>query len=835
MRKNKSKKNKVKDSKKKKSFYTTKDLLTLKNYDDEIEAFELNDGSYFDIFRIVNIDRENTSQESVKMYILSFMMFLRTYSQDIKLFVINFNINNNIQKEYTKNLISRTLDPIRKSWLKRDLKELEHLEEFVVRREFFVKVFGEDRNKFIKNKEDFLKNSYTKNIGFFEELSKNEKIQIEKKLHNMNTLIQYSKDDEVTLSQIAKIFNINKNKKDTSENVDIVKEVQPKGGITFKDPKIIHTGDGYVRCLQLYEMPSLVRDFWLDRLVNIPDTIVTIDIHTDNINDVKRNINKSIQSEISNKMNSKQFDEIFDAESRNEKLQEMFDLIEHSGEILKYVDFKIFVASKSLLDLDEKVANILDLLEGSSYKFTTPIYEGKNTYLSLDEPYTKQHDKTFSLDAQPLLTEPLAGGFPFNYCELLDPHGVFLGATTSEGVVLFDDFHVTNRRSYYNSLVCGELGSGKSTYLKKRFRANASRGNFIRTFDVTGEFESLTKEFGGKIIKCNGTDGILNVLEILKAGEDDDSSFANHLQKVKIFFKILNDENDFNENLFENLLRKFYESYNLVPKRGVITGLSPDRYPILSDFLSFLEDEIEAIKKGTDLTEIEKEMESLKAKNLDVFREICENLVNNYGKMFNGITSVDNIVDEKIVTFDISEIKGLNNLFVAQMSNFISLCWDNALTNGIIMKDLYEKGEDIANITKFLVIIDEAHTWVNPNIPILLIKLIKYARESRKYFAGLLFASQSLRDFFPESKDKNIELIKSLFQLTQYKVMFRQSGGTTDLIKKILGSDLTYSQLLDIPRLDKGKMILSISGDRSLLVDVWLSKEYEEPIFSGGR
>ena len=83
------------------------------------------------------------------------------------------------------------------------------------------------------------------------------------------------------------------------------------------------------------------------------------------------------------------------------------------------------------------------------------------------------------------------------------------------------------------------MGSGKSTLLKKRFKSNAAKGNFIRTFDITGEFEELTKEFGGKIIKCNGESGILNPLEILKAGDDDDSSYARHISKVSTFFKAI--------------------------------------------------------------------------------------------------------------------------------------------------------------------------------------------------------------------------------------------------------------------------------------------------------
>ena len=83
------------------------------------------------------------------------------------------------------------------------------------------------------------------------------------------------------------------------------------------------------------------------------------------------------------------------------------------------------------------------------------------------------------------------------------------------------------------------MGSGKSTHLKKIFKHAASIGNYIRTFDISGEFTKLTLEFGGKIIKCNRNAGMLNPLEILKAGEDDYVSYANHISKLQSFFQCI--------------------------------------------------------------------------------------------------------------------------------------------------------------------------------------------------------------------------------------------------------------------------------------------------------
>ena len=84
------------------------------------------------------------------------------------------------------------------------------------------------------------------------------------------------------------------------------------------------------------------------------------------------------------------------------------------------------------------------------------------------------------------------------------------------------------------------MGSGKSTLLKKLFKQNASIGNYIRCFDVSGEFSALTLEFGGKIIRCSGSDGMLNPLEILRSGEDDYASYARHISKLQAFFRCIN-------------------------------------------------------------------------------------------------------------------------------------------------------------------------------------------------------------------------------------------------------------------------------------------------------
>lgn len=633
----------------------------------------------------------------------------------------------------------------------------------------------------------------------------------------------------------------NKKKKSLEAAVDsrLFEYIQPAGGITFKEPNYIITGDGYIRCLHLYQLPKILDDFWLDKIFGIEDAVAMMDIRAKDSAEVKKNINRSLKEEFARANTAKDYMELYDARLRQQELQDMYDELTSMGEVVKEVDIRLYVSGRNLVELDERCEQIIKDLEADSYMTATMLNEGKREWQAMFEPFQVQHSKPFSMKAHPLMTEQIAIGDPYCYSELIDENGDLIGFTPVGGVVVFDEFTKTAARKHYNSLVCGDMGSGKSTYLKKRFKANACKGNFIRTFDVTGEFEGLTKEFGGKIIKCNGEDGILNPLEILRAGEDEFVSYSKHIAKVSTFFKcVVPSATDSMLISLENYLREFYKKFDLIPEEGrQITGLPARRYPIFSDFLEFLQEEIEKEKTRETSGAVDEALAQSKAISLSEIEEAVRTICFNYGRMFDGYTSVDNLIDEKIVTFDISDIKDLGDIFVAQMFNMVSLCWDNAVGNGTVMKRMWEEGEiDIRDVSCFLILIDESHRWVNTSMPKILQLLISYLREARKYFAGITFASQSVRDYMPQGEgDKYVDLIRTLFELTQYKFMFRQDSSTLPLLNDIFSNALSFSQIDQIPYLDIGDTILSISGDRSIKFKVWLSKEYEEKLFAGGR
>lgn len=622
--------------------------------------------------------------------------------------------------------------------------------------------------------------------------------------------------------------------------------VQPQGGITFRDEKNILTGGGYETCIHIYEFPRHLDDFWMSKVCNINHTVVTVDISTENTIEVKKNINRSMKEQRSRYMEANDFQEQYDAKQRYKEMERLFDEINAMGEVIKLLHVRIFVADRSFVQLEEKVKNIMARLESNGFRPTIFLNEMKTEWISMFRSYKQQQEDLFFTYGQPLISNALAAGNPYHFSSLEDPTGDFLGKTPCGGNVIYDEFTKTKTRLYYNSLVVGTMGSGKSTLLKKRLLSNAIKGNYVRTFDISGEFTKLTKTLGGKVIKLDGTNGILNPLEILKAEDDEGISFTRHISKVAIIYKFLVDGTAETQEIieFEELLRGLYKSFGMELVNGKVkasvTGLPASRYPTFSDLLSYISGQIDEIQnkryEGAELALVNKNLIML-----DKIRKVVANIVNTYGSLFDGHTSIDNILDEQIVTFDISTIKEMKAaVFDAQIFNMISLCWDNCVTNGRLMLDRLnrEPGDpgkiELEDVTRFLMIIDESHRWLNTKKRHALESVGIYLREARKFFGGILLASQSIRDYAPEgSGEEEIDDLKKIFELTQYKFICHQEPNTLPLLDKIFESTLTQSQRNKIPKLEQGETILCISSDRNLEFKVHLTKE-EDKLFMGG-
>ena len=182
-------KKKEKGSGKEEIIKTNLDVLNIRGYDEELDAFYMADGSFLDLMEIVARDRQNLQDDAVRFDIITLTRFERLYAPDHKDIGLNFPINTAVQRRNLERKWRKTSDPVRKRWLEREIDELLTLEGNIDRKEFYRMYFGATREELIKNRTTMLSWIGRGRNRIVREIDKEKKIQIVRKLCNMNALI----------------------------------------------------------------------------------------------------------------------------------------------------------------------------------------------------------------------------------------------------------------------------------------------------------------------------------------------------------------------------------------------------------------------------------------------------------------------------------------------------------------------------------------------------------------------------------------------------------------------------------------------------------------------
>jgi len=619
-------------------------------------------------------------------------------------------------------------------------------------------------------------------------------------------------------------------------NAALISKLQPQGNLRLDDERYIKTGDGYCSCIMVYEYPAEDYDFWLERLLNIDGVYCVLDVATEEKVDAEDKIISSLNELDVRYSHAQDEGTSIDAEQHYKLLRDMLTSVKTQGEVIKLIQCRLYISGRTKAEVDERVAAVIKDLESDDYRAAVFLSETEFGFKALFQPYHEQIKERNKRVGNPLPAISLAGGYPFNFEMLDDPFGIHIGSSSTRGNIIFDQFRKTKNRLSYDTLIIGKKGSGKSTLMKLLMKNNAIIGNFIRVIDVTGEFSELAKVLGGKIVTLNGSEGIINYLEVFRTDEDEAISFANHLSKLNTFYKFMNpaaDEDDRNE--FEEYVRRLYEVKQLwlsnTTQPQKITGLPPQVYPTFSDLLDLVRSDL-YIDKET--RRINPNLSPSKWRRLESIELTLSNLVHSYGKMFDGHTSLPDLTGEQIIVYNVQSVSNFKSeIFNALLFNVMSMMLDDMIRIGAPSKKMYEDGTPIYQISKLLLMIDEAHKFINTRNPLALDYMISIMREGRKYFTGLTLASQSIRDFAPQSNDSEaVEKLKLLFELTQYKFIMQQESNCLPLMRTVFEDQLTESQLKQVPKFGQGECFL-LTGEDVLHTYIEITDQ-EKELFKGG-
>ena len=200
-------------------------------------------------------------------------------------------------------------------------------------------------------------------------------------------------------------------------NPYLLTKIQPQGGVKF-DEKIIQKGDGYETIVHLYDYKPQVNVFWLIQLTSMKNIITTIDIGTEKKRSALKKINKSLVEQKNRYREETNEVNMIEAQSTYNNLHSLADNITNSGEVVKLVHIRYYVSAKTKNELDIKVKDLLEELEGFGYRATVCLNEQEYEWQSLFNGYMEQLNLKNKREGKAIPSTSLGGGYLFHFTQL---------------------------------------------------------------------------------------------------------------------------------------------------------------------------------------------------------------------------------------------------------------------------------------------------------------------------------------------------------------------------------------------------------------------------------
>lgn len=160
------------------------DILPIADLDDKDRI--ITKTAYMDIYQVATTDIYTFNTYEANLHIFTFIAFLRSYTNDMKLISMNFPVNTTTQQNYFKKKIRECTNEKHKTFLVKKLEELEFLEKHRTNREFYIMVFSEDHD--IKHLMENVIKSQSK-IFMLKPIDADKKVKILFKMNNLNSKI----------------------------------------------------------------------------------------------------------------------------------------------------------------------------------------------------------------------------------------------------------------------------------------------------------------------------------------------------------------------------------------------------------------------------------------------------------------------------------------------------------------------------------------------------------------------------------------------------------------------------------------------------------------------
>ena len=590
--------------------------------------------------------------------------------------------------------------------------------------------------------------------------------------------------------------------------------------------------------------PTMVDDSWLASVMSIPATKVVVKFRPMDRTKAIRNIDRSLQ-ELRGQWSATGVDsKRMEIEAHIDTLQELLMTLQADNETL--LETNIFVTAYDIAatrtiheawrDRPSDIPVMTDMKKSIRRTWAEGGFRLNN--MEFDQVQAFIGSQVSALDpvskeGRGIPSNTVAACYPWVFAHVSDEGGVKLGE--SEGVPVFVDFfRRDSERVNSNMVIVGKSGSGKS-YATKSLLANLSSEDAkIFILDPENEYTELARNLHGQVINVgNAQYGRLNPFHIITSLDDDEAgesgttsgSYATHLQFLEEFFRqIIPDcEKDAMEYL-NTLVDHMYLTHNITPETD-LSRLSPEDYPIFDD----LYDEV---------------LEEFQQSDNPFTRDMLGTLMNYIAKfstggrnanIWNGPSTIT--TDENFTVFNFQSMLANRNQTIANAQMLLVLKYiDNEIIKNRDYNLRYRANR------KIVVVIDEAHVFIDAKFPIALDFMFQLAKRIRKYNGMQIVITQNIKDFV--GTDDLMRKSAAIINACQYSFIFSLApNDMQDLVNLYANAGgINESEQEEIVQAPRGQAftILSPTSRSSFqintapgIIEMFEAQDYRSHYFSG--